>query len=75
MITEVVRLVVTLAATATGFLIGHSVPDSFEGTSGEDVSPIVGAVLGAGIGEKTDVEVFSTMRISIGRIIFAKLET
>ena len=51
MITEFVRLVVTLAATAAGFLIGRTSPDWFEtGGPSTDGGIIVGAVLGAGIG-------------------------
>jgi len=51
MITEIVRLVVTLAATAAGFLIGRATPEWFEaGGPSADSAIIVGAVLGAGVG-------------------------
>jgi uncharacterized protein YacL len=44
-------LVVTLACTATGFLIGRSLPEWVEvGAPDPDAAVIVGAVLGAGIG-------------------------
>jgi uncharacterized protein YacL len=49
MIIEAVRLIVTLALTALGFIIGRELP-----SMGTDVDPdlavIVGAVLGAGVG-------------------------
>ena len=51
MVTEFVRLVVTLGATAAGFLIGRTAPGWFEsGGPSADGAIIVGAVLGAGIG-------------------------
>ncbi len=50
MIIEIVRLVVTLAATAAGFLIGRTTPDWLDGGPSADAAVIVGAVLGAGIG-------------------------
>jgi len=50
MIIEVVRLVVTLAATAAGFLIGHSSPGWIAGSADADAAVIVGAVIGAGVG-------------------------
>ena len=51
MIIEAVRLVVTLATTAAGFLVGRSFPDWFpESGFDADVAAITGAVLGAGIG-------------------------
>jgi uncharacterized protein YacL len=51
MVTEFVRLVVTLGATAAGFLIGRTAPGWFEtGGPSADGAVIVGALLGAGIG-------------------------
>lgn len=50
MIIEAVRLVVTLAATAAGFVIGRSLPEWTATTSNPDSSSVLGAVLGAGIG-------------------------
>lgn len=51
MVIEIVRLVVTLAATAAGFLIGRTAPEWFEsGGPSADASIILGAVLGAGVG-------------------------
>jgi len=51
MIIEIVRLVVTLAATAAGFLIGRSAPEWYEtGGPSPDAAIILGALLGAGIG-------------------------
>jgi uncharacterized protein YacL len=48
---EAVRLVVTLAFTASGFVIGRSLPDWVDGVKPDpDAAIIVGAVLGAGIG-------------------------
>jgi uncharacterized protein YacL len=48
---EAVRLVVTLGCTASGFLIGRSLPDWVEsGAPNPDAAIILGAVLGAGIG-------------------------
>lgn len=51
MISEAVRLVVTLAFTAFGFLIGRGVPDWAEGSELDpDVTIVLGAVIGAGVG-------------------------
>lgn len=51
MISEAVRLVITLAMTAIGFVVGRAVPDWFEGSAVDpDVSIVTGAVLGAGLG-------------------------
>lgn len=51
MISEAVRLVVTLAFTAFGFLIGRAVPDWAEGSNFDpDVTIVLGAVIGAGLG-------------------------
>lgn len=51
MLIEMVRLVVTLAATAAGFFVGRSIPDWVEsGSPSPDAAVILGAVLGAGIG-------------------------
>ena len=51
MIIEAVRLVVTLATTAAGFLVGRSVPEWFDGASIDlDASIVLGAVIGAGVG-------------------------
>jgi uncharacterized protein YacL len=51
MIIEAVRLVVTLATTAAGFLIGRAVPDWYQDAAIDpDVSIVTGAVLGAGVG-------------------------
>jgi uncharacterized protein YacL len=51
MIIEIIRLVVTLAATAAGFLIGRSAPEWYEtGGPSPDAAIILGAVLGAGVG-------------------------
>jgi len=51
MIIEAVRLVITLALTALGFVIGKAVPGWFEGSALDpDVSIAVGALIGAGVG-------------------------
>jgi uncharacterized protein YacL len=51
MIIEAVRLVITLAFTAIGFVIGNSFPGWTEGsTIDPDVSIIMGALVGAGTG-------------------------
>jgi uncharacterized protein YacL len=51
MIIELVRLVVTLALTAAGFLVGRAVPDWFRaGTVDPDVAIVVSTVVGAGVG-------------------------
>lgn len=51
MIIEAVRLVVTLATTAAGFLIGRAIPDWYpEAGIDPDVSIVTSAVVGAGIG-------------------------
>ena len=51
MIIEAVRLVVTLALTAAGFLIGRGIPEWAEGSNIDpDASIVMGAVLGAGVG-------------------------
>jgi len=51
MIIEAVRLVITLALTALGFVIGKAAPGWFEGsTLDSDVSIAVGALIGAGVG-------------------------
>jgi uncharacterized protein YacL len=50
-ISEAVRLVITLATTAIGFVVGRAVPDWFEGSQVDpDVAIVTGAVLGAGLG-------------------------
>lgn len=49
MLIEAVRLVVTLAFTAIGFIVGSNLPE--EGVVGDqDLGIVVGAVLGAGVG-------------------------
>ena len=51
MLIEAIRLVVTLATTAAGFLIGRAVPDWFEGSEVDsDAAIVVGALVGAGVG-------------------------
>lgn len=51
MVIEAVRLVVTLAFTASGFVIGRSLPEWVDGVRPDpDAAVILGAVLGAGIG-------------------------
>ena len=51
MIIEAVRLVITLALTAVGFVVGKALPDWFEATSIDaDVSIVMGALIGAGVG-------------------------
>jgi len=51
MLIEAIRLIVTLATTAVGFLIGRAVPDWFEGSEVDtDAAIIVGALVGAGVG-------------------------
>jgi uncharacterized protein YacL len=51
MIVELIRLVVTLALTAVGFLVGREVPGWFRVESVDpDLSIVLGAVIGAGIG-------------------------
>ncbi len=51
MIIEAIRLVVTLATTAAGFLIGRAVPDWYPDAAVDpDVSVVTGAVIGAGVG-------------------------
>ena len=51
MIIEIVRLVVTLAATAAGFIVGRSSPGLFQsGNPDADAATILGSVLGAGVG-------------------------
>ena len=51
MISEAVRLVITLATTAAGFVVGRAIPEWFESAEVDpDVSIVTGAVLGAGIG-------------------------
>jgi uncharacterized protein YacL len=51
MISEAVRLVITLAFTAFGFLIGRGIPDWAEGSEIDpDVAIVLGAVVGAGVG-------------------------
>lgn len=50
MIIEAVRLVVTLAATAAGYLVGQGAPDWVEVARDPDTSAVFGAVIGAGIG-------------------------
>jgi len=47
---EAVRLVVTLAFTAIGFMIGSELPEQGVVGSDPDLAIIVGAVLGAGVG-------------------------
>lgn len=49
MIIESVRLVVTLAATAAGFMLGRAAP-TWSATADADTAAVLGAVLGAGIG-------------------------
>jgi uncharacterized protein YacL len=48
-IIEAVRLVVTLGATAAGFIIGRGAP-AWTTASSPDAAAIVGAVIGAGVG-------------------------
>jgi uncharacterized protein YacL len=51
MIIEAVRLVVTLAFTAAGFLLGRAAPGVFGGSAADpDTAVVLGAVVGAGIG-------------------------
>lgn len=51
MIIEAVRLVVTLAVTAAGFLLGTSAPELLGGSDADpDTAVVLGAVIGAGIG-------------------------
>ena len=51
MIIEAVRLVVTLATTAAGFLIGRAIPDWYQDAAPDpDVTIVTGAVIGAGVG-------------------------
>lgn len=50
MIVEIVRLLVTLAATALGFEAGDALREWLPGEVSLDVARVVGAVLGAGIG-------------------------
>jgi len=51
MIIELVRLLVTLAFTAAGFLVGREAPGWFgTGSVNTDVAVVLGSVLGAGIG-------------------------
>ena len=51
MIIEAVRLVVTLATTAAGFVVGRSIPDWFDSAGTDpDAAIVVGAVIGAGVG-------------------------
>jgi uncharacterized protein YacL len=51
MIIEAVRLVVTLATTAAGFLVGRALPDWYpDAAIDPDAAIVTGAVLGAGIG-------------------------
>ena len=51
MIIEGVRLVVTLATTAAGFLVGRGLPGWFERSELDpDVTIVLGAVIGAGVG-------------------------
>jgi uncharacterized protein YacL len=50
-ISEAVRLVVTLGFTAVGFLIGRGLPDWAESSDlDSDVTIVLGAVIGAGVG-------------------------
>ena len=49
MLGEAVRLVVTLALTWVGFIVGNAVPGWYETSEvNPDVSIVIGAVLGAG---------------------------
>lgn len=50
MLTEAVRLVVTLAATAAGYSIGRGAPSWTQAATDPESAAVVGAVLGAGIG-------------------------
>lgn len=51
MIIEAVRLVVTLAVTAAGFLLGTAAPQLLGGSAADpDTAVVLGAVIGAGIG-------------------------
>jgi len=51
MIIEAIRLVVTLALTAAGFLIGRAAPGLFAGSNTDpDTAVVIGAVIGAGVG-------------------------
>ena len=51
MIIEAVRLVVTLALTAAGFLLGRAEPGVLGGSEADpDTAVVVGALIGAGIG-------------------------
>ncbi|MCB2224352.1 MAG: TRAM domain-containing protein [Actinobacteria bacterium] len=51
MIIEAVRLVVTLAFTGIGFLVGNSVPDWFPNSEMDpDLAIVLGALIGAGVG-------------------------
>ncbi|MDP2622999.1 MAG: TRAM domain-containing protein [Actinomycetota bacterium] len=51
MIIEAVRLVVTLALTAAGFLLGRASPALFGGSdTAPDTAVVIGAVIGAGVG-------------------------
>lgn len=51
MIIEAVRLVVTLALTAAGFLLGRASPALFGGSDTDpDTAVVIGAVIGAGVG-------------------------
>lgn len=50
MIIESVRLVVTLAATAAGFMLGRSAPSWNAAATDPETAAVVGAVLGAGVG-------------------------
>jgi uncharacterized protein YacL len=50
-ISEAVRLIITLALTAVGFAVGRAVPDWFDGSQVDpDAAIVTGAVLGAGVG-------------------------
>lgn len=51
MIIEAVRLVVTLAVTAAGFLLGTAAPQLLGGSAADpDTAVVLGALIGAGIG-------------------------
>lgn len=50
MLTEAVRLVVTLSATAAGYTVGRSAPQWLAAATNPDSAAVLGAVLGAGIG-------------------------
>lgn len=50
MIIEAVRLVVTLSATAVGFILGSGAPGWTDAVPNSDAGGVLGAVIGAGVG-------------------------